>query len=158
MTTIVLLFIVGSLLLAAEVVLPGAIAGILGGMALLAGAALAFTDFGPGVGALASIGALALVGVMLYAELIWLPRTRLGRTMIVNATNDTQSQPPPAVAADVIGQTATALTTLAPSGFVSIGGKRYEAFCRSGHAAAGSLLTVVGLDNFRVIVSETKSS
>jgi membrane-bound ClpP family serine protease len=57
----------------------------------------------------------------------------------------------------VIGQVATALTTLAPSGFVSIAGKRYEAFCRSGLVARGAQLTVVGVDNFRLIVSESKT-
>lgn len=156
MTAIVLLFITGALLLAAEVMLPGAVAGIIGGMALLLGSVLAFMEFGPGVGALATAGALLLLGLMLYAELVWLPRTRLGREMIVGATIGGQSQPPPASDA-VIGQTATALTTLAPSGFVSIGGRRYEAFCRSGHAMRGALLTVVGVDNFRVIVSESQT-
>jgi membrane-bound ClpP family serine protease len=158
MTAILLLFIVGSLLLAAEVVLPGAIAGVLGGIALLAGSVMTFTEFGPATGTLASIGAMVLVGVMLYAELVWLPRSRFGRTMVVEATIDSRSQPPPAAAADVVGQPATALTTLAPSGFVSVGGKRYEAFCRSGHAPRGAALTVVEVDNFRLVVSETKTT
>ncbi len=158
MTTILLLFIVGSLLLAAEVFLPGAIAGILGGVALLAGSAMAFSEFGPTGGSLASAGAIVLVGVMLYGELIWLPRTRLGRKMIIEATNDAQSQPAPAIASEVVGRPATALTTLAPSGFVSVEGQRYEAFCRSGHAVRGAMLTVIAVDNFRLIVSESKSS
>ena len=155
MTLIVLLFVTGALLLAAEVMLPGGIAGALGGVALAGGAVLAFMQFGPGVGTLATLGALLLLGGMLYAELIWLPRSRLGRGMIVEATIDSQSQPPLA-SSDVIGRTATALTTLAPSGFVEVAGKRYEAFCRSGLVARGTALTVVGVDNFRLVVSETK--
>lgn len=158
MIGILLLFIVGSMLLAAEVVLPGAIAGILGGIALFAGSALAFAEFGPTVGSLASIGAIGLVGVMLYAELIWLPRTRLGRKMVVEATVVGQSQPAPAAAGEVIGQPATALTMLAPTGFVSVGGKRYEAFCRSGQAPRGAHLCVIDVDNFRLVVTETKTT
>jgi membrane-bound ClpP family serine protease len=158
MTTILLLFIVGSILLAAEVVLPGAIAGILGGITLFAGAALAFSTFGPGIGSLASLGAIGLLAVMLYAELVWLPRSRVGRQMVVETAIDSQSQPPPALAIEVVGRPATALTTLAPSGFVNVGGKRYEAYCRSGHAARGASLTVVDIDNFRLVVTETKSS
>lgn len=157
MTTIVLLFVTGALLLTAEIFLPGAIAGIVGGCALLAGAVLAFVDYGSGIGGLATLGAVALVGVMLYVELVWLPRTRFGRALVVQATVGGQSQPPVA-SADVIGKTATALTTLAPSGVVEIAGQRYEAYCRSGHAVRGALLTVVGLDTFRVIVSDPKSS
>jgi membrane-bound ClpP family serine protease len=156
MTAVVLLFVVGSVLLAAEVFLPGGIAGIMGGLALAGGAGLAFSEFGAGGGSLASIGAMLLLGAMLYAELVWLPRTRLGRTMVIEATIDSQSQPPPAVAAEVVGQSAVALTPLVPTGFVSIAGKRYEAFCRTGHAPTGASLTVIGVDNFRLIVSESK--
>jgi membrane-bound ClpP family serine protease len=156
MMAIVLLFITGALLLAAEVLLPGAIAGIIGGVALLLGSVLAFMEFGVGGGSLATVAALLLVGFMLYAELVWLPRTKFGRELVVNAKIDGQSQPPPATQ-EIIGQAATALTTLSPSGFVSIGGKRYEAFCRNGHVTRGTQLTVVGVDNFRLIVSEHKT-
>jgi membrane-bound ClpP family serine protease len=156
MTTIVLLFVVGALLLAAEVFLPGAIAGIIGGCALLLGSILAFVDYGSGIGSLATIGALALLGLMVYAEVVWLPRSRFGRGLVVEATISGQSQPPPA-SADVIGQTAIALTTLAPTGMIEVAGKRYEGFCRSGMVARGTTLKVIGLDNFRLIVSENKT-
>ncbi len=157
MTAMLILFLVGSVLLAAEVFLPGGIAGVLGGVALASGAGLAFSEFGPGGGALASIAALLLLGAMLYFELVWLPRTRIGRAMVVEATVSGQSQPAPG-SPDLVGQPAIALTALVPTGFVDIAGRRYEAFCRTGHAARGVQLTVVGLDNFRLIVSEPKSS
>jgi membrane-bound serine protease (ClpP class) len=156
MTAVVLLFIAGALLLTAEVFLPGAIAGIFGGCALLAGSVLAFVNFGATVGSVATTAALVLVLVMLYVELVWLPRTKFGRDLVVQATVGGQSQPPLA-SPDIIGQTATAVTTLAPSGVVAIGDKRYEAYCRSGHVVRGTMLTVVGIDNFRLIVSETKT-
>lgn len=156
MTAIALLFITGALLLAAEVALPGAIAGIIGGIALLAGSVLAFAEFGALAGSFATFGALLLVAIMLYLELVWLPRTRLGRAMVVEAAVDGQSQPPLA-SAEIIGRPATAETALLPTGYVLIAGKRYEAFCRSGHAARGAALTVVGVDNFRLIVSELQN-
>ena len=64
------------------------------------------------------------------------------------------SQPPPAVAAEVVGRPAEAATTLAPSGLVLVGGRRYEAFCQSGHAAKGDALRVVAVDNFRLVVTK----
>ena len=54
MTAIVMLFITGTLLLAAEVMLPGAIAGIIGGAALLGASVLAFMEFGAAVGSIAA--------------------------------------------------------------------------------------------------------
>lgn len=157
MTAVVLLFLVGTLLLAGEVFLPGGIAGTLGAIALLGGCWLAFAEFGPGIGSVATIAALALLSLMLYLELVWLPRTRVGSDMVVKSAVDGQSQPPLADAADVVGRPAVALTTLAPSGYVSIDGRRYEAYCRSGHATRGASLEVVGVDNFKLIVSETKN-
>lgn len=156
MTAIVLLFLTGALLLAAEVVLPGAIAGIIGGAALLLGSILAYLEFGVTVGSVATFAALLLVAAMLYVELVWLPRTKVGRAMVVEATIGGQSQPPPA-SNEVVGEVATALTMLAPSGFVEIAGRRYEAFCRSGLVPRGTQLKVVGVDNFRLIVSEIKT-
>jgi membrane-bound ClpP family serine protease len=157
MTAIVLLFVTGALLLAAEVALPGAVAGIAGGIALLAGSVMTFSEFGAMAGTLATLGAVLLVGLMLYVELIWLPRTRLGRALVVEATVAGQSQPPPA-SGEIVGQLAQAETALVPTGYVTVAGRRYEAFCRSGHAVRGAMLTVVGVDNFRVIVSATPTS
>jgi membrane-bound ClpP family serine protease len=155
MTAIILLFITGSLLLAAEVFLPGAVAGVLGGLALVAGSVMAFGEFGAVGGGLALVAAALLVGLMLYAELVLLPRTAFGRKMVVNATVDATSQPPVARLEDVIGQAAEALTALAPTGYVLVEGHRYEAACRSGFADKGASLRVVGVDNFRLLVTHS---
>jgi membrane-bound serine protease (ClpP class) len=95
------------------------------------------------------------VVLVLYLELVVLPKTALGRKMVVQATVDATSQPPVANPESVVDKPAEALTTLAPSGYVLVEGRRYEAFCRSGHAAKGALLRVVSVDNFRVIVTQT---
>ena len=154
MNAIIILFIVGALLMAAEVFLPGAIAGILGGLALLVGSIFSFREFGFAGGMIASIAAFVLVAVMLYLELVVLPKTAFGRKMVVQATVDATSQPPLASLESVLGHPAEALTTLSPSGYVLVAGQRYEAFCRSGHATKGAALRVVGLDNFRLIVTQ----
>jgi membrane-bound ClpP family serine protease len=158
MTAIVLLFLTGVLLLAAEVFLPGGIAGVLGGCALAAGSALTFVNFGAGVGSWATFGALVLLGLMLYIEVIWLPRSRFGRRLVLSASIEGISQAPAATLADVVGKTAVALTPLVPSGMVIIDGKRYEAFSRSGQVQTGATVKVVDVDNFRVIVSESNAS
>lgn len=155
MNAIIILFVIGALLLAAEIFLPGAIAGIIGGIALLAGSILSFQEFGFGGGLAASAAALVLVAVMVYLELVVLPKTAFGRKMVVQATVDATSQPPLASLDAVVNKPAEALTTLSPSGYVLVEGRRYEAFCRSGHVAKGAVLRVVGVDNFRVIVTQS---
>jgi len=154
MNAIVLLFLLGVLLLAGEIFLPGVIFGILGGVAMFGGCLISFQKFGTTGGTAATGLALALLVLTLYLELVWLPRTRFGKKLVVQSASDAQSQPPLARPEEVLGQTAEAVTTLAPSGYVTVAGRRYEAFCQTGLADKGSSLRVTGLDNFRLIVTK----
>ena len=153
MSIILLLFVVGVVLLALEVIVPGAVLGIIGGISMLAGVIVAFDRFGFSGGVLASFAAVALVGITLYLEFVLLPRSRLAKTFSMTATVDGRSQPALADRS-VIGKRAVAVTALAPSGVVELDGRRYEAFARSGHAPLGAQLEVIDLDNFRLIVSK----
>ncbi|AOS45053.1 hypothetical protein Verru16b_02122 [Lacunisphaera limnophila] len=154
MTAIILFFALGLVLLFFEVVVPGAILGIIGGIFMLIGCGLAFTAYGVGGGALAVLVAVLLLGLTFYLEFYVLPRTRIGRKMFLDSTVRGASHQPPAQAADVVGQLGEALTPLAPSGFVLIGGKRYEAASQSGLLPKGAPVKVVGVDTFRLTVSK----
>ena len=130
MNVIAILFIIGLVFLGFEVVIPGAILGILGGLALLAGVIVAFFSFGV-AGGLGAFGiAVVLLGIMLTLEFVVLPRTPFGRRLFLRSAISATSQPAPGDAG-LIGQTAEAVTPLVPSGVVSIGGRRYEAFSPS---------------------------
>lgn len=155
MNAILLLFLLGVLLLAGEVFMPGAVLGILGAICMFAGCVISFLQLGTGGGALATAVALVLLGLTLYVELVWLPKTKLGKKLIVQSTVEATSQPPLAAKESVIGKTAEAVTPLVPSGYVLVEGRRYEAFSQSGHAAKGAVLRVTGLDNFRLIVTKS---
>ncbi len=155
MNAVILLFLLGVVLLAAEVFVPGAVLGVLGGLAMLVGCIISFQVFGAAGGTAATVLALALLSFTLYLELVWLPRTRVGRRLVVQSASDATSQPPLAEPGAVVGKSAEAVTTLAPSGYVVVEGRRYEAFCQSGHVAKGAVLRVVGLDNFRLIVTKS---
>lgn len=154
MTLVIGLFVLGVILLALEIVVPGAVLGIAGAVLMLGGVVAAFTNLGPTGGMIATLVALLLLGVTFYLEMVWLPRSRVAKRLSMDATIDSVSQPPLAEATDVVGREAIALSTLAPTGFVRVEGRRYEASCRSGYAAAGETLKVVGLDAFRLIVTK----
>ena len=154
MTLVIVLFLLGVILLALEIVVPGAILGSAGALLMLGGVVAAFMNLGATGGMIATIVALLLLGAMFYMEMVWLPRSRLAKHLSMDATIDSVSQPPLAKESDVIGRDAVTLSTLAPTGFVNVDGRRYEASCRSGYAAAGETLKVVGLDAFRLIVTK----
>ena len=151
MMLILLLFIVGIMLLAADVFVSSFVMAAVGGVAMLAGCVFAYRDFGVLAAGLAGVAAVALLGGAIYIELVLLPKTRLGRGLVVESTSGST---PAAPSASLVGKPAPADTTLAPSGYVLVDGIRYEAFCRTGLAARGDGLRVIGMDNFRLIVSK----
>jgi membrane-bound serine protease (ClpP class) len=157
MNTIFLLFIVGFILLAFEVIVPGAILGTIGGLCLLGGITLAFMEYGPIGGSSAIAAALVMTGLMIYIEFRLLPKTRWGKQMFLDAAINGTSQPLPAEESAVVGRPGKTLTPLSPSGYVLIDGHRYEAFSRSGLLAQGEPVQVVGLDAFRLIVCKPSS-
>lgn len=158
MITVITLFVVGIVLVAVEILVPGGLLGTLAGLFLLGGVATAFVQFGAAGGTLATAVALLIAIGLLYFEFVVLPRTKLAKKFSMTETVAGRSQPEVAERAAVIGREAVAATTLAPSGYVEVDGRRYEAFCQSGHVAPGVRLRVVDLDTFRLVVTQIKES
>ena len=154
MTLVIVLFAAGILLLAIEVVVPGGVLGAAGGGAILAGVIAAVARFGFDGGMAATVVALLVAAVVFYLEFVLLPKTRLAKMLSVSGTVSGTSQPQLADRKKVVGRRAVAVTVLAPSGYVELEGKRYEAFARDGYIAAGEPLEVVDVDTFRLIVSK----
>jgi membrane-bound serine protease (ClpP class) len=158
MTLIILLFALGIVLLAVEVIVPGGILGSIGGLLMFGGCVAAFMRYGTGGGILAVTAATALAALAFYIEFRVLPKTSVGRKAFLTSEIKAVSSAFGEEARDLIGKSANALTMLSPSGYIMVDGKRYEAFCQSGQVPAGTALEVTGADNFRLIVSETKTN
>jgi len=92
-----------------------------------------------------------LIGTV-YFELVVLPKTKFGKGLVVESTSGINAAPQATEA--IIGKLGETLTTLAPSGYIQIDGQRYDAFSQSGHVVKGSQVRVVGVDNFRLIVTQ----
>jgi len=155
-TPVIILFAAGVLLVAVEVLVPGAVLGVLGGLCLLGAVVASFLHFGGFGGTVATVVALAIGSITLYLEFVVLPRSRLAKKFSMTETVSSTSQPVVADRAAVVGREAVAVTTLAPGGYVELDGRRYEASCRSGLAAAGTVLRVVDVDTFRLVVTQIK--
>ena len=154
MSLLIAIFAVGIVLLALEIVTPGPLCGIAGAICMVLGVVKAFALFGATGGAVAVLLALGALAAVIYLEFVWLPRSRLMKSIAVGAAGEGTSQPELARSEDVVGRDGVAQTVLAPTGFVMVDGRRYEAYCQTGHMEAGERLRVVGLDNFRLLVSK----
>ena len=158
MTAIILLFLIGVIFIAVEVIIPGGILGAIGGLLMFIGCVVAFMIYGT-VGGLIAMGAALLLGALgLFLEFWVLPRTALGKRAFLTAEVTGVSAALGKEALELVGHPAEALTMLSPSGYVRVNGQRYEAFCQSGQVPAGAMLDIVGADNFRLIVSPRKTN
>ncbi len=157
MTLIILLFSIGILFIAVEVIIPGAILGSIGALLMFGGCIMAFIDYGTTGGIIAVLTAFAVAGVAFFIEFHYLPRTEFGKRAFLTKEITAVSAAVSSEARELIGKSAEAITMLSPSGYVLVDGHRYEAFCQSGQAPAGSALDIIGADSFRLIVSLTKN-
>jgi membrane-bound ClpP family serine protease len=152
MTLIILLFSVGILLLAAEVMIPGGILGGIGGLMLFVGCILSFVTLGNTEGLLA-VGVTIIAAItVFYIQFKILPKTRFGKRFFLSREISATSTALKEDARDLIGKAAQSVTVLSPSGYVTIDGKRFEAFSQSGQIAPGTELEVIDANSFQIIV------
>ena len=147
---IIVLFVVGFALVAAEVFLPGLILGTIGLLCLIASVVLVFSQYGTSAGVLAAflVAGLSFVGFIVWLNLF--PRTFIGRRLMLRAR-----QPADLTAAahqTMIGVTGEALTPLRPSGTAQINGKRVDVTAVGDFLEAGEQVVVIAADGMRVAV------
>ncbi len=152
MTLIILLFTIGLILLAAEVLVPGGILGIAGGVALFAGCVVSFIRLGASGGLIAVVIAMLAAFVVFYIQFRVLPKTRIGKRFFLKREITATSTALQDSARDLIGKAALSATVLSPSGYVTIDGKRYEAVSQSGQIASGTELEVIDANHFQLTV------
>jgi len=157
MTLIILLFAIGILLIAVEVIVPGGILGSIGALMMFGGCVMAFLEYGTTGGIVAVIAAFVIGGLAVFLEFRILPKTKLGKRAFLTNEITAVSAAFGKEALELVGKSAEALTMLSPSGYVRVDGHRYEAFCQSGQVPAGSALEIIGADNFRLIVALIKN-
>ena len=147
---VIALFVVGFLLIAAEVFLPGLILGMIGFLCLVASVIGVYVQYGSAAGLTATfvVGGLSLVGFVVWLFLF--PRTFIGRRIMLRT-----QQPPDHTAEEhrgLIGETGEALTPLRPSGTARIGGKRVDVTAVGDFLEPGAALVVTAADGMRVAV------
>ena len=152
MSIIILLFSIGLLLLVLEVMIPGGILGIAGGILLFSGCILSFVILGNTEGMIAIGITLVAAIILFYIQFKILPNTRMGKRFFLNREINGSSSNFKESSRDLIGKTATSVTVLSPSGYVLISGKQYEAFSESGQIPKDTELEVIAANSFQLTV------
>lgn len=146
---IIVLSIVGFLMLAAEVFVPGAILGVLGGICLVGAIALCYVAYGPLLGTVA-IAALAVI--LFFGFFLWInlfPNTPIGKKMMLRKALPRENAVP---SPSLLGATGEAVTPLRPAGTALIGGRRIDVVAESGMIEPGQKIEVILQEGLRVVV------
>lgn len=154
MALVITLLAAGAILLLLETVLPGMVAGILGGLCLVAGVVLAFVNLGATAGLWVFAGTVVgiIIGFAIWASVF--PRTRVGRAFISERTIGGVHTGD----ATLLNQTGSAVTVLRPCGTALIGGRRVDVVTEGGLIEKGSPLKVVAIEGLRVVVRATNET
>ncbi|MDR2863218.1 MAG: hypothetical protein LBV54_05005 [Puniceicoccales bacterium] len=155
LSTAAVLLAGGLILLGLEIVLPGAICGIIGGILVISGIALAFYTGGMMAGMIALVVSFIGVGIGFWFYVRVLPNTRFGKRIFLDSAITGAGADAPGDDS-LIGCAGATLTVLAPSGLVRVKGKPFEAVSRDGFLERGEGIIVLGRETLRLIVGKNK--
>ena len=145
---IVSVLVIGLLLLFTEVaIVPGfGVAGILGVLALGAGAVAAWTELGPFWGVVTGVVSVVMAVVMLF----WLPKSRAGRQMVLeHSFAEAVSQEDRSA---LIGRRGITVTPLRPIGRVRFGRDEVDVMTDGEYIDSDREVEVMTVEGARVVV------
>ena len=151
MVLVVTLLLAGAILLLAETVLPGMIAGTIGVLCLIAGVSAGYQEFGVATGNWILLGTLVglLIGFMLWVK--YFPTSRFGRRYTSSGVvGDIGTERP-----ELVGQSGLAHTALRPAGVAVIGGQRVDVVTEGAMIERGDAVHVIAVEGLRVVVRKT---
>ena len=155
-TLIIALLISGILLLFSELLLPGGVIGVLGGIALIAGLFGIFMNYGFLYGMLASLIIIIVTFTIFYLWFKYFPKTKAGKRLLVDSDAQAWRSYDPEYE-QLLGQSGRAQTMLRPSGKVIIDDRKYDVVTQGEVLDAGTLVKVVEVEGNRIVVEKFES-
>lgn len=154
---IAILFILGIALFIIELVMPGiGIAGIMGMIALIAGAVLTSQVVSPSVLILIIMLILLLIAVMLY--LMYKSATKDGRVsklLFLNAkTGEEEGYSSAPTKTELLGLEGEAATSLRPTGTGEFQGKKLDVVTDGEFIPKGAPIKIKEVEGFRIVVQK----
>lgn len=152
MTAILILSLIGIVVILAELVLPGGILGILGGICLVAAVVLTFIEYGTTAGTIATVVLFAFAVATLSWWMKFFHRLPLTRSLILKSESghDEKAANEPSL----VGARGRTLTDLMPSGHALIREEKRDVMAETGSIPKGSVVEVVDVRGPSLIVCE----
>ena len=152
MAFIITFFIIGVILICLEMVLPGGITGIIGGLCLIVSVGYTFYLKGPEAGFLAMITVLVGSVVVFFGWLKFLPKDLVHQDNAKDWHGTDLSQ------SELLGKEGITQTVLRPSGFAIIDEERIDVVTEGEMIQKGMPIKVVMVEGNRIVVSSVEQS
>ncbi len=149
-STVIAITAAGVALLFLEMFLPGIIAGVIGGILLIAAIVTAYREIGIGAGNATLVASAAVTAALWWWWATKFQHTRFGRRMTLATTGVGNTQA--SGLALLVGQSGTAASALRPSGIILIAGNRVDAITGGEFLEPGTAVHVVRAEGSCVIV------
>lgn len=153
-TLLIVLLAAGALLIGAEIFVPGAVLGTLGGISLFAAVIVAF-EVSNTCGFYTLFGVLILTVLTVVAWIKIFPRSGIGQKMTLNEDGKTFKSSKSRQA--LLGMTGTAASQLRPAGFALIDGKRMDVVSEGGIIEQDQPVKVVKVEGNRIVVRKVNA-
>ena len=143
--------LIGLMLLAIEVFVPGGVLGGFGALSLLVAVGAGFAAFGPQGGSLAAVGLIVFGGLFFAIWIRIFPSTPMGRVLTLKKSGQ-DFKADPATSPVTLGSTGIAHTHLHPAGIALLGGTRVDVVAEAGFISEGTPVKVIKIEGHRVVV------
>jgi membrane-bound serine protease (ClpP class) len=153
-TWLIALLLVGTILIGVEIFIPGAVAGTIGGAALIVAVIVAF-DISPTCGFYVLFGVFILVTLTTLAWIKLFPKSGIGQKMTLSIDGKGFKAPDPHQA--LLGKTGVTQSELRPAGYAVIDGKRIDVVSEGGIVDAQTSIKVIKVEGTRVVVRRIES-
>lgn len=143
----------GLLVIGVEILFPSAgLLGLLAGSCLVAGGWFAWREQGPSILIGYSLTVITLAPIAVTVAFRLLPRTPMGRKMILKGPSFVSREATEEGLAELTGKEGVAATPLRPSGIANFGARRVDVVTRGQHLETGASVRVLKVEGNRVIV------
>lgn len=152
----IILFVVGLVLIFAEFVLPGGIAGIIG-LALVIGSILLAGGNVVSMGISILIALIvAILGMVIIVKFFGKKINVFNKMILRDTTSTEHGYVSNVNRNELIGMLGKSMTPLRPSGTIMLVGERIDAVTEGGYIDAGKVVKIIKVEGSRIVVREAK--
>ncbi|MBM7665299.1 membrane-bound serine protease (ClpP class) [Solibacillus kalamii] len=150
----VIIFVIGLILLIAELFVPGGIVGVIGGALMIGSLLFAGESFVHMAYSILIAMIIAGIGMVILMKFFGKKLHMFNRLVLRDATTTEEGYVSNKNRIELIGKTGQAITPLRPSGTVVVEQERLDVVTQGGYIDAGKTVEVVKVEGSRIVVRE----